>query len=566
MATVHLWTNHKQFTTKTMKKILFSLAAVAAMVGCAKDAPIVNNNNNNQPEETLAISASIDLSDTRVTIEGEQFTDVKWEGGDTVRLVSVKGVKNTELQTTESGDTNVRFRGEAEYEADVDTYYAVYPSTTITNGVASFDLATQNGKATNAAILAATTKDAAKGVIDMAFKPINALLHVAVTGAPAIKTAEFLAYEGDQFASGFSYDFAAETFTPSGATKVLTVNNPNAEGFFFSLPADLDMSAGYIVRLTDANNNVCSKAYNGKTFEQGTTTRVKFEWSQPTVTLNSGEPKTSYSYYAAGKPLEANKCANNIIYFDGCTYSYANLQDAMIAEVGAYVGNTHYPGGTIDKSNNCFTPNDVTVSSWTAYDVQAYVKTKDQKYFYSGNPTKVYITGLPYDYSFVNGSKSAYESAGWTWNGDMTVGNQSLSTRSKTLVMGRFAAKGAGNSSYQIGYVVSPKFELPSSVDVQSMIVRDLYNTNKTDHQTITGYVGAVASKTDKNQSSISYSDGDTDSVTDSKRGENVWLSSFQLSQSSPYISISCNTASWKWVTMANAYYFLYEAHFRYAQ
>lgn len=472
MATVHLWTNHKQFTTKTMKKILFSLAAVAAMVGCAKDAPIVNNNNNNQPEETLAISASIDLSDTRVTIDGEEFTNVAWEKNDVIRFASVARV-DAQLVATEAGDTDVRFKATGSYAADTDTYYAIYPDVAITEGVASIDLATQTtGEAKGAAVLAAKAENAAKGVIDMSFSPINALLHVAVSGNTAqIMKAEFLAYNnGAKLPKGFTYNFTDGSVAHAGEVASYVIETPDAEGFFFSLPAGLDMSAGYIVRLTDNDGKVCSKAYNGKTFAQGTTTRVNVEWSQPTVTLNSGEPKTSYSYYAAGKPLEANKCANNIIYFDGCTYSYANLQDAMIAEVGAYVGNTHYPGGTIDTANNRFTPNDVTVSSWTAYDVQAYVKTKDQKYFYSGNPTKVYITGLPLTSTFINtSSMPAYWNAsnhtfdGYGWNaGDGT----------KYLRL-----KGRKNQSDR-GYLYSNAFHLPSNINAQVMLDYKYYRSS----------------------------------------------------------------------------------------
>lgn len=425
-----------------MKKILFSLAAVAAMVGCAKDAPIVDNTNNT-PVETLAISASIDLSDTRVTISGEEFTDVKWAQADIVRLVSVAGV-NTELQTTESGDTDVRFRGDAEYKADVDTYYAVYPSTTITNGVASFDLTTQDGKAAKAAVLAATTKDADKGVIDMAFKPINALLHVAVTGAPAIKTAEFLAFDGAQFASGFSYDFAAETVTPSGATTVLTVNNPNAEDFFFSLPADLNMAAGYIVRLTDTNNNVCSKAYNGKTFEQGTTTRVEFEWSQPTVTL--GTPMTSYSYYVAGNVSQANSCTNNVIYFPNAS-TYANVQNAMVTEAGVVVDGTDY---TADFANKSFTPANVTVSSWGEHSVKAYIKTKDGKRYESA-PQTVHITGLPYDANWFNST----DTTGWETTGTVKFNDNGYGYRTFKFY-----------SSSETGAIFSPSFNLPNNVNV----------------------------------------------------------------------------------------------------
>lgn len=432
-----------------MKKILFSLAAIAAMVGCAKDAPIVDNTNNT-PEETLAISASIDLSDTRVTISGDKFTDVKWAQADIVRLVSVEGV-NTELQTAESGDTDVRFRGDAEYKADKDTYYAIYPSTTITNGVASFDLTTQDGKAAKAAILAATTKDAAKGVIDMAFKPINALLHVAVTGAPTIKTAEFLAFDGAQFASGFSYDFAAETVTTSGATTVLTVNSPNAADFFFSLPADLNMANGYIVRLTDTNNNVCSKAYNGNTFAKGTTTRVAFEWSQPTVTL--GTPMTSYSYYAEGNASQANSCANNIIYFPNAS-TYANVQNAMVTEAGVNVDGTDYAA---DFANKSFTPANVTVSSWGEHTVKAYIETMDGKRYESA-PQTVHITGLPYNANWFNSE----DTTGWATTGTVKFNDKGNGYRTFKF----YAPTIWTISTNETGAIFSPSLNLPANVNI----------------------------------------------------------------------------------------------------
>ena len=533
-----------------MKKILFSLAAVAAMVGCAKDAPIVDNTNNT-PEETLAISASIDLSDTRVTIGGEEFTDVKWAQADIVRLVSVAGV-NTELQTTESGDTDVRFRGDAEYKADVDTYYAVYPSTTITNGVASFDLTTQDGKAAKAAVLAATTKDAAKGVIDMAFKPINALLHVAVTGAPTIKTAEFLAFDGAQFASGFSYDFAAETVTTSGATTVLTVNSPNAEDFFFSLPADLNMAAGYIVRLTDTNNNVCSKAYNGKTFAKGTTTRVEFEWSQPTVTL--GTPMTSYSYYVAGNVSQANNCTNNVIYFPNAS-TYANVQNAMVTEAGVNVDGTDY---TADFANKSFTPANVTVSSWGEHSVKAYIKTKDGKRYESA-PQTVHITGLPYDYTF-DGELADFRSAGWTTNGSLKDGNMALAGRTKGVVL-EVAYRGSLTSDVEEGFVVSPKFEVPTTVRVQPSILRSSYYLYWSGTRTRTGYVGAVANTNTSNTSSISFTC--TNGTDNTKYGQDEWLGAFDLTSTTPYISIDADSFTEK---CTKTYFFVHEAHFRYAQ
>lgn len=445
-----------------MKKILFSLAAVAAMVGCAKDAPIVNNNNNNQPEETLAISASIDLSDTRVTIEGEEFTKVAWEKNDVIRFASVEDV-DAQLVATEAGDTDVRFSGEAEYKADVDTYYAIYPDVAITEGVASIDLATQTGEAKGAAVLAAKAENAAKGVIDMSFSPINALLHVAVSGNTAqIMKAEFLAYNGAKLPKGFTYNFTDGSVAHAGEVASYVIETPDAEGFFFSLPAGLDMSAGYIVRLTDNDGKVCSKAYNGKTFAQGTTTRVTVEWSQPSVTL--GTPMTSYSYYAAGNASQANKCANNVIYFPNAS-SFAGVQKAMVTEAGVIVDGKEYKVDEVAKS---FTPANVTVSTWGSHTVQAYIKTEGKTI--TSAPQTVRITGLPLTSTFINtSSMPAYWNAsnhtfdGYGWNaGDGT----------KYLRL-----KGRKNQSDR-GYLYSNAFHLPSNINAQVMLDYKYYRSS----------------------------------------------------------------------------------------
>lgn len=434
-----------------MKRYILSLAAVAAMVGCAKDAPIVDNTNN-EPVERLSIAASIDLSDTRVTIGGEKFTDVKWERGDVVRLASVAGI-NTELMTTESGDTDVIFRGDGDYLADEDTYYAIYPSTAIKSGAATFNLAAQDGK--DVAILAAKSENAMKGVIDMAFKPINALLHVAVADAPEIAKAEFLAYDASEFAAAFSYNFAEDKVTTTAMATVLTVNNPNAEDFFFSLPADLDMSGGYIVRLTDERGNVCSKAYNGKVFARGTTTRVEFAWSQPTVTL--GTPMTSYSYYVAGNVSQANNCAHNIIYFPTAS-SYANVQNAMVTEAGVIVDGVSYKAEVANKS---FTPASVTVSSWGEKRVVAYIKTRDGKTIQSASQT-VYITGLPHN----NHWFSSDDTTGWETTGTVSF-DSGYGYRTMYYYLGGVDG----------GAIFSPSFSLPANVNVHYDIKACYYTT-----------------------------------------------------------------------------------------
>ena len=434
-----------------MKKIFMALAAMAAVVGCAKEQMPAN------VENGINIVASISVDETRVTVEGEKFTDVKWEAGDAVTLSSVAGASAT-LNATEAGDTDVRFTGEGVLVADVDTYYAVYPATTIEAGVVSFDLATQSGD--DAAILVAKAEGAQRGAIDMNFTPANSLLHVAVSGVETLAKAEFKAYNGEAVPSVFTYNFVDGTSAATQGVEALVVENPAVEGFFFSLPADLDMTDGYVVSLTDAQGNVCSKAYNGKTFAKGTTTRVDIAWSLPVVTLDA---KTSYSYYTAGDAATANACANNAIYFGVSTY--ANIQNAMVAEAGFIVDGQEYVA-TIDTASKSFSLDSVTVSSWGAKSVEAYIKTKDGAMYKSAAQT-VQITGLPYyadwrardysDWKLVNVSDGgAY----------LQVNNDKL------------------------GCIISPVFNVPANISVTSAIAASTNATSLGNYKTSYAYVG----------------------------------------------------------------------------
>lgn len=368
-----------------MKRFFIALAAMAAMVGCSVE---------NTPSEVITVDnftvdAKIVVDDTRVTVEGEKFTDVKWELSDKVTLASEAGAKAT-LSATESGDV-VRFRGEGTYAADVDTYYAIYPNVDIVDYVASINLAEQSGD--DAAVLAAASSSVPQGVIDMIFTPQNALLHVSVTNGVSLTKAEFKAFDGSMLPATYIYNFKQGKPSASGEVASYVINNPS-NSFFFALPADLELAGGYMIYLTDNSGNVCFKAYNGKTFQKATTTRVDIEFAAPKVTL--GEPMTSYSYYTKGNPTEANKCANNVIYFPTAT-TISNLQNAMIADYGYIVDGVTYDKTQVNYSNTTKSFNmtqNYTVSSWGAKSIEAYVVTTDGRR-YSDTMT-VHITGLPY--------------------------------------------------------------------------------------------------------------------------------------------------------------------------
>lgn len=423
-----------------MKRFFIALAAMAAMVGCSVE---------NIPSEVITVDnfmvdAKIVVDDTRVTVEGEKFTDVKWELSDKVTLASEAGAKAT-LSATESGDV-VRFSGEGTYAADVDTYYAIYPNVDIVDGVASMSLATQSGD--DAAVLAAAKSNVPKGVIDMDFTPQNALLHVSVTNGVALAKAELKAFDGAMLPATYIFSFKQGKPSASGevASYVIEFENPS-NSFFFALPADLELANGYIIYLTDSNGNICSKAYNGKTFTKATTTRVDIEFAAPKVTL--GEPMTSYSYYLQKNSTQANNCANNVIYFPNAT-TISNLQNAMIADYGYIVD-----GVTYDKNKVTYYPETKsfkmsgthTVSSWGAKNVEAYVVTTDGRRYSAS--TTVHITGLPYV------AAPPTEAAGWkeaSWNVEWT---------GSYVQIGGVSGSGEAN-------ITSPAFnDLPATINTQ---------------------------------------------------------------------------------------------------
>lgn len=439
-----------------MKKIFIALAAVAAMVGCSKE----NAQMETVSKDSFKMNASIVLDETRVTVDGEKFNEVKWEQGDNVTLSSAAGASAT-LTAESAGDTDVRFVGEGSAIADADTYYAIYPAMTITDGVANIELASQSGDDKDSAVLVAKAEGTKGVAIDMEFKPANALLHVAVDGATIAK-AEFMAFDGTLLPQSFSYSFTEDAVDTAGEVASYVIENPAAEGFFFSLPADINMSAGYIVRLTDANNNVCSKAYNGKTFERGTTTRVNIAWSQPSVTL--GEPMTSYSYYTAGQAATANSCANNVIYFPNAS-SYANVQNAMIAEAGVLVDGTAY-AATLDTATKSFTPASVTVSSWKEYKVESYIKTKDG-HVYKSAPQTVHITGLPYHADW-----RSKDYSDWKYT--------KISDKGTSLQV----------DSRALGCIISPEFKVPGNTSVTSAIAASTNATSLGGYDKSYAYVG----------------------------------------------------------------------------
>lgn len=542
-----------------MMRFFGTLAAIALLAGCSTNDEYIDNK---EQEARLTLVGSIEEDATRVAVGGALHNEVSWEQGDCVKLVSEAGV-NTTLSATAAGKSNIRFEGDATAAAQSDNYYAVYPATEFEGTVVSFDYGVQSGE--NFAALVGAVEGVKPGEIDMLFKPVNALLYVEVVGAKTLDKAEFMSYGGEPFATGMSYDFATDVTSQHTLAEVVTVNNPTTEGFFIALPADLDMQNGYVVRLTDTTGASYAVAYNADRFERGTTKRITMTWTTPSVVLGA---KSSYSYYLNGESSWANKCSNSAIYFttgikgESCASTYANVQNAMVTDVGYDVEGTiySYSGGQVawDKSKRSFEPTAAPSYSTTWGEksgIRAFIVVDGMTY-YSQNT--VWLTGLPYDYDFVaKGSLDQYSADGWTLNGDLRYDDDSVTGHPALMLYYYRTWDGASS-----GYVVSPKFHMHGNIDIQVMFERSLYTTKGSGSKD--GYVGAVANTSSKS-TALTFATSAYSTASNYKTyGAGEWSSSFAVSPSNPYVSVSCNTD--KISMSAGTYFFARNFGLRYAE
>lgn len=275
---------------------------------------------------------------------------------------------------------------------------------------------------------------------------------------------------------------------------------------------------------------------------------------------------TTYDWYIAGNSTNANNYDKRLLVENRkatLKISNAILQNTKYAYLltsssVTYAGSSLTAFSVSASASNALTYDNVTYtdSQWGSYSMKASV-TFDGV---SANDEHVcWITGLPYSYNFVDGSLDQYRNDGWTTNGTLRVSDETLLNRANTLVLQHY--RRIFGTTNEKGFVVSPKFQIPSNVSVQPLILRSSYRSSGDTERT--GYVGAVANTTTSNTSSITYKTSGGSSTSGTIYGENVWMDSFVLSNTVPYISIDCDT----WNSgSGGVYYFLHEAHFRYAQ
>lgn len=271
----------------------------------------------------------------------------------------------------------------------------------------------------------------------------------------------------------------------------------------------------------------------------------------PVFEMKSITAYTSYDKYLAEGGAAANNLDGSTIYNVGATIT---VSDAIL-------NNANYPSLSITDNGTQVAKGNLSGRSWGKHTIKASYTLDGVTVSKSAD---VHVTGLPYSYDFEKGSLDKYRNNGWTTNGSLRVSNETLAGRTSTLVLQhrRYLNLGLGKfDENEKGYVVSPKFHVPESINIQPCIERSVYNAGG--DITRTGFVGAVNTTNSTNKASITYTTAGGRSTSGDIIGKSTWMTSFAISSSSSYISIDCDTRNNEDL---GCYYFLHKAHFRYAQ
>jgi hypothetical protein len=174
--------------------------------------------------------------------------------------------------------------------------------------------------------------------------------------------------------------------------------------------------------------------------------------------------------------------------------------------------------------------------AWKAHTITSVKCSFDDSPANDHNPkSTVHVTGIPYNYSFDGGNYS-----GWTLNGGAYVDRPYGYSSKAVILQYREYAKGgflvSAKDKYMKGFIVSPKFYIPSNMYVVATVGRRAVHSND---QAINVYAGPVSNNNSTCASPVSASTAAGSSVPSVQTGD---LPSFMMSPSSQYVSLDCQS------------------------
>lgn len=467
--------------------------------------------------------------ETRVTITGDKYTHFEWEEGDMVSVFSTGGIGKTSpavMVAQGSGNSDVKFKGNFDYAADVDNYFALYPaSADFKSYTFTKDYKTQDGTDENAALLTACAVSAPKGDVNFYFTSANSLLHVKLTGDEApttLRTVRLRQKDGTPFNTGFTYDIISQVCQSNFTTsEEILVTNPDPKGFFIALPPDTELSN--FVLIFESDKGTMGYSYKGQVFRRATTYNTEVKWETPTLTCGA---RSSYDYFLNDANADrANEMTNSEIILgerwldetkSDAHSTYSGIQTSMITEAGVHINGKDYPlpyANGIIGHDSFFLLSIYDGIRWGEYKAKAYIETRYSGRFESPEKT-IYVTGIPYRtkhdsgcygfYDSINEGKSQFYPWSDVSNGDVLDSGQVQIDWDGTggvWLEGRFRDP----------KIASPKFHIPSGVEIP------FYITSSVDHSgvidaTVSVHIGNGSSKVEE-IASIELTNDDSQSL-----------------------------------------------------
>ena len=420
-----------------MKKLIFSILALAGFAACSTDSGLNETIAPEQKETFTIFAAQEDFDDTRVSISSDKDmhpTVLTWNEGDQINPATESGI-SVKLNAEEVNGKTAVFRTTQPvgYTKD-DTYYACYPAS---HAISTTQLlysipATQNGLAKDAVVLYGEGDvDADTEGVQMNFKPVNAVLFVSVTDAPAegFSKLEIRGYDNEQNLCGQATFDGTETDRSLAKGGTITINgsaaNNNLKGVYVSLPGGVTFNTGYILTFTTVDGTVMSYGFNATEMKEGSINEAQVKWSTPAVTLGA---KTTYSYASAdpADPATANSMGGGAANGSGTTIffnetyksSFSNVQNAMIEDCGFIVDGTTYSAkaGQVTRNGKDFWMSDLKNQPKANHPVQAFIKIKHNANIVYSAAQTLSVTGIPYSVPDCT-SKNFTEVPGWETTG-----------------------------------------------------------------------------------------------------------------------------------------------------
>lgn len=426
-------------------------AAAAILVGCSdNDTDYSNTPCADMIDVEIAASGhETDDEGTRVEYDDRSLI---WESGDEVTIVVTSQSSTPATLTAKTGGSSTTIlSGSIPRPADIDDYYAVYPSSAVASvsgggTIATLSIPATQGTATKP-VLTGKCQQSAAADLAMTFTPATAILDITVS-QPVISVL-FEASNGEAVAGDFSYDIAngaVYDITSLSGKSIEYLGGSGQTRIRLLVPAR-SLSQGYKLTLTDTAGGKMVQSYgyrSGLSLTAGKAYPVNIDFVPISITM--GTLQTTYSRYLSGDLTGANDFSKRLTV-SGADVTIAGTSSTMIEEAGYYIGEEKH---AVTSSTKSFAIPDFTVSAQGSYSVSAYAVINGTEYRSAAQ--ECIITGLPLE------SIPPTQDQGWSeasWN---VSWNQSDSNGSYVKI-----GQSSGSGTAQIN---SPQFYIPTDINI----------------------------------------------------------------------------------------------------